>query len=82
MILIEFRRKISGEDHAMTAVPSTGMSGWLNGQLDQASPDLLHGMARSFAQVDAQVEAFRPGKGQPAMSGCGHVVCVQGCPGA
>jgi len=50
VILIEFQRKILGEKHAMTAVPSIDMSGWLREQLDQASPDLLCSMVRSFGR--------------------------------
>jgi transposase-like protein len=41
----------------MTAVPSTGVSGWLNEQLGQGSPDLLRGMVRSFAQALMSAEA-------------------------
>jgi putative transposase len=35
----------------MTAGSSIDMSGWLHEQLDQAGPDLLRGMVRSFAQA-------------------------------
>jgi transposase-like protein len=41
----------------MTAVPSIDMSGWLHEQLEQASPDLLRGMVRSFAQALMSAEA-------------------------
>jgi transposase-like protein len=41
----------------MTAVPSIDMSGWLHEQLDQASPDLLRGMVRSFAQALMSADA-------------------------
>jgi putative transposase len=41
----------------MTAGPSIDMSGWLHEQLDQASPDLLRGMVRSFAQALMSAEA-------------------------
>jgi putative transposase len=43
--------------HAMTAVPSIDMSGWLHEHLDQASPDLLRSMVRSFAQALMSAEA-------------------------
>jgi hypothetical protein len=43
----------------MTAVPSIDMSGWLHEQLDQASPDLLRGMVRSFAQALMSAESTR-----------------------
>lgn len=35
----------------MTAVPSIDLSGWLDVQLEQASPDLLRGMVKSFAEA-------------------------------
>ena len=41
----------------MTAVPSIDMSGWLYEHLDQASPDLLREMVRSFAQALMGAEA-------------------------
>ncbi len=41
----------------MTAVPSIDMSGWLHEHLDQASPDLLREMVRSFAQALMGAEA-------------------------
>jgi putative transposase len=41
----------------MTAGPSIDMSGWLHEQLEQASPDLLRGMVRSFAQALMSAEA-------------------------
>jgi transposase-like protein len=41
----------------MTAGPSIDMSGWLDEQLGQASPDLLRGMVRSFAQALMSAEA-------------------------
>jgi putative transposase len=41
----------------MTAAPSTGMSGWLHEQLGQASPDLLRGMVKSFAQALMSADA-------------------------
>jgi putative transposase len=41
----------------MTAVPSIDMSGWLHEQLEQASPDLLRGMVRSFAQALMSADA-------------------------
>ena len=41
----------------MTAGPSIDMSGWLHEQLDQASPDLLRGMVRSFAQALMSADA-------------------------
>jgi putative transposase len=41
----------------MTAAPSIDMSGWLHEQLDQASPDLLRGMVRTFAQALMSADA-------------------------
>jgi putative transposase len=41
----------------MTAGPSIDMSGWLHEHLDQASPDLLRSMVRSFAQALMGAEA-------------------------
>jgi putative transposase len=41
----------------MTAGPSIDMSGWLHEHLDQASPDLLRAMVRSFAQALMGAEA-------------------------
>jgi transposase-like protein len=41
----------------MTAGPSIDMSGWLHEQLDQASPDLLRGMVRTFAQALMSADA-------------------------
>jgi putative transposase len=41
----------------MTAGPSIDMSGWLHEHLDQASPDLLREMVRSFAQALMSAEA-------------------------
>ena len=41
----------------MTAGPGIDMSGWLHEQLDQASPDLLRGMVRSFAQALMSADA-------------------------
>jgi len=41
----------------MTTGPSIDMSGWLHEQLEQASPDLLRGMVRSFAQALMSAEA-------------------------
>src|SRR5450432_3553616 len=41
----------------MTAVPSIDMSGWLHEHLDQASPDLLREMVRSFARSLTGAEA-------------------------
>ena len=41
----------------MTAGPSIDMSGWLHEHLDQASPDLLRSMVRSFAQALMSAEA-------------------------
>lgn len=41
----------------MTAGPSIDMSGWLHEHLDQASPDLLRSMVRSFAQARMSAEA-------------------------
>jgi hypothetical protein len=55
--LIEFRRKISVRSHAMTAGPSIDMSGWLHEQPGRASPDLLRGMVRSFAQALMSADA-------------------------
>ena len=45
MILVEFRPEISmSRCHAMAAGPSIDVSGWLEEQLAQASPDLLRAM--------------------------------------
>ena len=41
----------------MTAVPSIDMSGWLHEQLDQASPNLLRGIVRTFAQALMSADA-------------------------
>src|SRR3984957_18030781 len=41
----------------MTAGPSIDMSGWLHEHLEQASPDLLREMVRSFAQALMSAEA-------------------------
>jgi putative transposase len=41
----------------MTAGPSIDMSGWLHDHLEQASPDLLREMVRSFAQALMSAEA-------------------------
>ncbi len=41
----------------MTAGPSVDMSGWLHEHLEQASPDLLREMVRSFAQALMSAEA-------------------------
>jgi putative transposase len=41
----------------MTAGSSIDMSGWLHEHLDQASPDLLREMVRSFAQALMSAEA-------------------------
>jgi putative transposase len=41
----------------MTAGPSIDMSGWLHEHLEQASPDLLRSMVRSFAQSLMSAEA-------------------------
>jgi putative transposase len=57
VILIEFRQKISVRSHAMTAAPSIDMSGWLHEQPGQASPDLLRGMVRTFAQALMNADA-------------------------
>jgi hypothetical protein len=35
----------------MAVGPSIDLSGWLDEQLAQASPDLLRGMARTFAEA-------------------------------
>src|ERR1700722_15712867 len=37
--------------HAMTAGPSIDVSGWLEEQLAQASPDLLRAMVTTFAEA-------------------------------
>jgi transposase-like protein len=41
----------------MTAGPSIDMSGWLHEHLEQASPDLLRAMVRSFAEALMSAEA-------------------------
>ena len=41
----------------MTAVPSIDVSGWLEDQLAQASPDLLRSMVQSFAEALMAAEA-------------------------
>jgi transposase-like protein len=58
VILIEFRSKTSmRRNHAMTAGPSIDVSGWLEEQLAQASPDLLRAMVTTFAQALMGAEA-------------------------
>jgi putative transposase len=58
VILIEFRPKTSmRRNHAMTAGPSIDVSGWLEEQLAQASPDLLRAMVTTFAQALMGAEA-------------------------
>ena len=44
----------------MAAGPSIDLSGWLDEQLAQASPDLLRGMVKSFAEalMGAEAEAI------------------------
>src|SRR5690349_19195047 len=44
-------------NHAMTAGPSIDVSGWLEEQLAQASPDLLRAMVTTFAQALMGAEA-------------------------
>ncbi len=41
----------------MAVGPSIGLSGWLEDQLAQASPDLLRGMVKSFAEALMGAEA-------------------------
>ena len=41
----------------MAAGPSIDLSGWLHEQLAQASPDLLRGMVKSFAEALMGAEA-------------------------
>jgi putative transposase len=41
----------------MTAGPSIDLSGWLDEQLAQASPDLLRGMVKTFAEALMGAEA-------------------------
>jgi transposase-like protein len=41
----------------MAAVPSIDLSGWLDDQLAQASPDLLRGMVKTFAEALMGAEA-------------------------
>src|SRR5215470_6254803 len=43
--------------HAMAATPSIDVSGWLEEQLAQASPDLLRAMVTTFAQALMSAEA-------------------------
>jgi transposase-like protein len=58
VILIEFRSKTSmRRNHAMTAGPSIDVSGWLEEQLAQASPDLLRAVVTTFAQALMGAEA-------------------------
>src|ERR1700684_3614962 len=58
VILIEFRPKISmRRSHAMAAGPSIDVSGWLEEQLAQASPDLLRAMVTTFAEALLGAEA-------------------------
>ena len=58
MILIEFRPKISmSRSHPKAAGPGFDISGWLEEQLAQASPDLLRSMAQSFAEALMAAEA-------------------------
>jgi Transposase, Mutator family len=58
VILVEFRPKISmRRSHAMAAGPSIDVSGWLEEQLAQASPDLLRAMVSTFVQALMGAEA-------------------------
>jgi putative transposase len=55
---MEFRPKISmRRSHAMAAGPSIDVSGWLEEQLAQASPDLLRAMVTTFAEALMGAEA-------------------------
>jgi putative transposase len=55
---MEFRPKISmRRSHAMAAGPSIDVSGWLEEQLAQASPDLLRSMVQTFAEALMGAEA-------------------------
>jgi hypothetical protein len=58
VILIEFLRKISRmRSHATAATPSIDVSGWLQEQLAQTSPDLLRAMVTTFAGALMSAEA-------------------------
>jgi hypothetical protein len=58
VILVEFRPKISmRRSHAMAAGSSIDMSGWLEEQLGQASPDLPRSMVQRFAEALMGAEA-------------------------
>jgi hypothetical protein len=66
VILIEFRPKISmRRSHAMAAGPSIDVSGWLEAQLAQASPDLLRAMITTFTET-------LMGAGADAVCGAGY----------
>src|SRR5579875_830196 len=55
---MEFRPEISmRRSHAMAAGPSIDVSGWLEEQLAQASPDLLRSMVQTFAEAPMGAEA-------------------------
>src|ERR1700761_2328503 len=51
------RPRFSSKEHAMTAVPSIDLSGWLTEQLGQASPDLLRQMITTFVSALMGAEA-------------------------
>lgn len=50
----------------MAAVPSIDLSGWLDEQLEQASPDLLRGTVKTFAE--ALMGATRTRSAAPVMA--------------
>ena len=57
MILDEFLSQISLKEYAMADRPSIDVSEFLGKQLEQASPDLLREMVRTFAQALMGAEA-------------------------
>ena len=54
----------------MTAPPSIDLSGWLSEQRAQASPDLLRGMVRTFAEALMGVDASGPPSGAHTLRTC------------
>ena len=55
----------------MAAGPSIDVSGWLDEQLAQASPDLLRAMVKTFAEaiMAADADAVTPATGNGRRSG-------------
>jgi putative transposase len=47
----DLSKELETRSHAMAATPSIDVSGWLQEQLAQASPDLLRAMVATFAEA-------------------------------